>query len=152
MKTLALAETLLNYYKEHEEDFNYDLEELDSWNGYLGDERAEPMEYLDEIYQGTWPTEILMRAYFGHDDDTWHEENGEKVYGEFNPNRDYFYFNAYGNLVSTDYKDYSSFLDEYFVQEIIDNECHLDLSDGAQEIIDSYEDEDERNEEELLCY
>lgn len=149
MKTLAeLAETLLNYYKEHEDDFNHDIEELDSWNGYLGDERAEPMEYLDEFYQGTWPTEILTCAFYGHDDDTWNEENGD--YGEFNPNRDYFYFNAYGNLVSTDYKDYIRFLDEYFVQEIIDNECHLDLSDGAQEIIDSYEDEDERNEEELL--
>ena len=31
MKTLA--ETLLNYYQEHEDDFNHDIEELDSWNG-----------------------------------------------------------------------------------------------------------------------
>ena len=139
MKTLE--EELLSYYQNNEEDFNHDIEELDFWNGYIGDERAEPMEYLDEIYQGTDPTEILRRAYFGHDDDTWHEENGEKVYGEFNPNRDYFYFNGYGNLVSTDYKDYSSFLDEYFVNEIIDNECHLDLSYGVQEIIDNYEEE-----------
>lgn len=146
MKTLA--ETLLNYYKEHEDDFNYDIEELDSWNGYLGDERAEPMEYLDEVYQGTEPTEILRCAFFGYDDAYAKSEQR----APFNPNRDYFYFNGYGNLVSTDYKDYSSFLDEYFVNEIIDNECHLDLSDGAQEIIDNYEEEDERNEEELLCY
>ena len=139
MKTLE--EELLNHYQNNEDDFNHDIEELDSWNGYLGDERAEPMEYLDEVCQGTEPTEILRRAFFGYDDDTWHEENGEKVYGEFNPNRDYFYFNGYGNLVSTDYKDYSSFLDDYFVEEIIDNECHLYLSDGAQTIIDSYEDE-----------
>ena len=147
MNMKTLEEALLSYYQNNEEDFNYDIEELDSWNGYLGDERAEPMEYLDEVLQGTEPTEILNSAFFGYDDDTWHDENGERVRGEFHQNRDYFYFNAYGNLVSTNYKDYSSFLDDYFVKEIIDNECHLDLSDGVQEIIDNYEDEgDDFNE------
>lgn len=70
------------------------------------------MDELDEIYQGKEATEILRRAYFGHDDDCWHEENGERVYGEFNPNRDYFYFNGYGNLVSTNERDYSDYLVE----------------------------------------
>ena len=144
MKTLA--ETLLNYYAKNEEDFNNDIEELDSWNGCLDERRLEPMDELDVIYQGKEATEILRRAYFGHDDDTWHDENGEKVYGEFNPNRDYFYFNGYGNLVSTDERDYSDFLDEDFVQDIIDNECHLDLSDGAQDIIDNYDEEGEDDE------
>lgn len=145
MKTLA--ETLLNYYKEHEEDFNHDIEELDSWNGCLDDRRLEPMETLDEIYQGKDVTKILRRAYFGHDDDTWHEENGEKVYGEFNPNRDYFYFNGYGNLVSTDYKDYSDYLDLDYVQDIVDNYGHLDLSVWAQEIIDNYDEEADEDDE-----
>ena len=144
MKTLE--ETLFNYYQEHEDDFNHDIEELDSWNGILGDRRAEQMDYLDEIYQGKEATEILRRAYFGHDDDSWHEENGERVYGEFNPNRDYFYFNGYGNLVSTDELDYSDFLDEDFVHGIIDNECNLDLSDGAQEIIDNYDEDGDSDE------
>ena len=144
MKTLE--ETLFNYYQEHEDDLNHDIEELDSWNGILGDRRAEQMDYLDEIYQGKEATEILRRAYFGHDDDSWHEENGERVYGEFNPNRDYFYFNGYGNLVSTDELDYSDFLDEDFVQGIINNECHLDLSDGAQEIIDNYDEDGDSDE------
>jgi hypothetical protein len=144
MKTLA--ETLLNYYKEHEDAFNYDIEELDCWNGILGNRRVEQMDELDEFYQGKEATEILRSAYFGHDHDTWYEENGERVYGEFNPNRDYFYFNGYGNLVSTDERDYSDYLDIDYVQDIIDNECHLDLSDGAQEIIDNY-DEDGDNDE-----
>lgn len=74
MKTLE--ETLLNYYQENEDDFNHDIEELDSWNGILGDRRVEPMEELDEIYQSKEATEILRRAYFGHDDDSWHDENG----------------------------------------------------------------------------
>ena len=137
MKTLA--ETLLNHYQNNEEDFNHDIEELDSWNGILGDNRIKDMDFLDEFYQGTEPTEILMRAFYGYDDIYAKSEQR----APFNPNRDYFYFNAYGNLVSTDYKDYSSFLDEYFVNEIIDNECHLDLSDVAQEIIDNYDEDGE---------
>lgn len=144
MKTLA--EKLLNYYQGNDDDFNHDIEELDSYDGYLGDRTCYMMDELDEFYQGTEVTEILMRAFFGHDDDNWHIENGEKVYGEFNPNRDYFYFNGCGNLVSTNYCDYSEFLDEYFVQEIIDNESNLDLSEGAQEIIDSYDEEGEDDE------
>lgn len=63
MKTLA--ETLLNYYQEHEDDFNHDIEELDCWNGILGDGRCMYMDELDEIYQGKEATEILSRAYFG---------------------------------------------------------------------------------------
>ena len=144
MKTLA--ETLLNYYQKNEEDFNHDIEELDSWNGILGGERLTPMDELDELYQGKEVTEILRRAYFGHDDDTWHDENGEKIYGEFNPNRDYFYFNGYGNLVSTDYKDYSDYLDLDYVQDIVDNYGHLDMSVWAQEIIDNYDKDGDSDE------
>ena len=139
MKTLA--ETLLNYYKEHEEDFNHDIEELDSWNGILGDNRIEDMDHLDELYQGEEATEILRRAYYGYDYDSWHDENGERVYGKFNPIRDYFYFNGYGNLVSTDYKDYSDYLKLYYVQDIVDNYGHLDLSVWALEIIDNYDED-----------
>lgn len=135
MKTLE--EALLSYYQNNEDDFNHDIEELDYWNGYLGDERVVDMDFLDDFYQDTEPTEILRRAFYGYDDTYAKSEQR----APFNPNRDYFYFNAYGNLVSTDERDYSSFLDDYSVKEIIDNECHLDLSDGAQEIIDSYEDE-----------
>lgn len=133
MKTLA--ETLFNYYKENEEDFNNDIEEMDNWSGCLGNDRIEPMYMLDEFYQGTEVTEILRRAFFGYDDAYGKSEQSTT----FNPNRDYFYFNGYGNLVSTDERDYSDYLDVDHVQDIIGNECHLFLSDGAQEIIDSYD-------------
>ena len=103
MKTLA--ETLFNYYKEHEDDFSHDLEELDSWNETLEERRETPMDKLDEFYQDEEAAEIL--------NDIWHEENGEIDY-------------------SCDYTYLSS------SQDIIRNECHLDLSDGAREIIDSY--------------
>lgn len=130
MKTLA--ETLLNYYKENEDDFNHDVEEMDDWNGYLEFGRIEPMGELDVIYQNEEATEILRSVFFGHDENSIQSAT-------FNPNRDYFYCDGYGNLVSTDFIDYSDYLDDDCVQQIIDNESHLCLSDGAQEIIDSYD-------------
>lgn len=99
---MSKAETLLNYCKENEKDFNHDIEEMDSWSGCLGDDRIEPMYMLDEIYQNTEATEIPIRAFFGWDEDSWREEDGEIIHGKFNPNREYFYFNGYGNFVSTD--------------------------------------------------
>ena len=147
MENNEMVEKLMQFYKDNPDDFTNDIEELDSWNGCLGDERCTPMDELDEIYQGTEPTEILRRAFFGRDDDGWHYEDGEKVHESFNPNRDYFYYNGYGNLVSTDEKDYSDFLDENFVEDIIENSAHLCLSDGAKEIIDS-QDDDEDDEDE----
>lgn len=134
---MTLQQELLNYYKGNTEAFNIDIEELDSWNGYLGDDKVIPMEELDDL--GVEPLEILRRAFFGYDEPYAKFENRSS----FNPNREYFYFNGYGNLVSTDERDYSDYLDEDFVQVIIDNEPDLSLSDGAQEIIDKYEDQDE---------
>ena len=61
MKTLA--EELMNYYQQNEDDFNNDIEELDSWDGILGDNRMENMDFLDELYQGKDATEILRREY-----------------------------------------------------------------------------------------
>ena len=130
-------EAILKYFEENEEQFNETIEELDAWNGYLGDDRMYEMYMLDEFYQGTAPTELLNRTFYGYDADTSDRENGR--YGEFNPNREYFYYNGYGNLVSTDYKDYSDRLDEYFVEQVIDNECNLDLPEDVQAIIDEIE-------------
>lgn len=132
---MELVEKLLAYYKENEEDFVNDIEELDNWNGCLYEDRVISMNEIDVFFQNTDTLEILRRAFYGYDDDF--STSSQKA--AFNPNRDYFYFNAYGNLVSTDEVDYSEYLDEYFIQEIIDNRCHLSLSEGSQEIIDDYE-------------
>ena len=138
---MTLADKLLAYYEENSKDFLDDIEELNNWSGYLGDDKVIPMEELDEFYQGAEPLELLRRAFFGYDEPY---EKCKQHY-PFNPNRNYFYFNSYGNLVSTDEVDYSDYLDEDFVQEIIDSEADLSLSKGAREIIDNdnYETEDD---------
>lgn len=118
---------IIAYFEENEEIFNQCIEELDAYNGYLNDNRYYEMEMLNEFYQGSEPIELLQRAYYGRDDDTWHiDSSGNKIYGEFNPHRDYFYYNGYGNLVSSDYKDYRAHLDEYAIESMLDNICYID--------------------------
>ena len=134
---MTLVEELMNYYKENTEDFNNDIEQLDGWTGYLYDDKIYPMEDLNEFFEGVEPEEVLRRAFYGYDEPV----NKDDQRQPFNPNREYFYFNGYGNLVSTDKVDYIDYLDDNFVQEIIDNRYNLSLSSGAEEIIYDYEDE-----------
>lgn len=136
---MELVEKLMNYYRENPEDFNDDIEELHNWNGCLYDDKVYPMDELNEIFSEDEPEEVLRRAFYGYDEPIYKDEERRP----FNPNRNYFYFNGYGNLVSIDKKDYSSYLDNDFIQGIIDNRYNLTLSDGAEEIIDDYEIENE---------
>lgn len=142
---------IIAYFEENEDTFNECIEELDAYNGYLGDDRYCSMDELNELYSGVDPIEILQRAYFGRDNDTWHtDESGDKIYGEFNPNREYFTFNGYGNLVSSDYKDYSNKLDEYFVEELLENRSYIDAIDCNEELstlFDELENENENGED-----
>ena len=126
-------EKIIAYFENDEKLFNSCMEELDSYNGYLGDDRYYEMETLNDLYYGAEPLEILRRAYFGRDDDTWTTDSrGDRTYGEFNPNRDYFYYNGYGNLVSSDYKDYTGHLDKYAIKAMSENRAYIDSinSDG----------------------
>lgn len=117
------------------------MEALDNWNGYLQDDRYYEMEMLDEFYHDADPTEILNRAYFGYSEE-YTDKQGRHT-EPFNPNADYFRYNGYGNLVSTNYKDYSGNLDNYFIQELFDNYSNLDLPEEVTEIIDEYLTEEE---------
>ena len=141
---------IIEFFNENEDIFNSCIEELDSYNGYLGDDRYYSMDELDEFYNGTEPLEILRRAYYGRDDDTYTtDSNGNRTYGEFNPNRDYFYYNGYGNLVSSDYKDYSHKLDEYAIEEMSENRQYIDSIDGDDDLaalFDELEQEDENDD------
>ena len=126
---------IIAYFENDENLFNSCMEELDSYNGYLCDDRYYDMELLNEFYSDTEPLEILRRAYFGRDDDTWTTDSrGDRVYGEFNPNRDYFYYNGYGNLVSSDYKDYSHHLDQYAIEAMSENRSYIDSINDDDEL------------------
>lgn len=130
-------ELLMELLENDEQLFNSTIEELDNYNGYLGDDRYYEMDMLPELLGGLSAIDLLNRAYFGRDDENWHTDaHGEKIYDSFNPNREYFYFNGYGNLVSANYKDYSAFLDNYFIDAIIENQNYLYLGDEIKNILE----------------
>ena len=133
--TEEITADIIEYFKNNEDVFNDCMEELDSYNGYLGDDRYYPMDELDELYNGTEPSEILFRAFFGYDEETYTtDRDGNKTYGAFNPNRDYFRYNGYGNLVSADYKDYTGQLDNYAVESMSENRDYIDAIDDNEEL------------------
>lgn len=141
-------EKIIEYFESNEEIFNQCIEELDNYNGCLNDNRYYEMELLNEFYHGTEPLEILRRAYYGRDDDTWTTDaSGNKTYGEFNPNRDYFYYNGYGNLVSSDYKDYSAHLDSYLIEKMNENRADIYTIDDTPELSALFDElEEDENE------
>lgn len=135
-KIEELKDNIYDYFKENEDEFVTAIEALDSYCGYLGDDRVEYMDAINEFYSGTEPLEVLYRAFYGHDGDNWStDEHGDIHYAEFNPNREYFYFNGYGNFVSTDYKDYSDHLDNYFIDKVID-EFHNIRADLPSDVVE----------------
>lgn len=126
---------IIAYFENNENIFNDCMEELDSYNGYLNDDRYFSMDELDELYNGTEPSELLRRAFFGYDEETYTTDgSGNKIYGAFNPNRDYSRYNGYGNLVSSDYKDYSAYLDLYAIEAMNENRNYIDSIDNDEEL------------------
>ena len=126
---------IIAYFEENGDIFADCIEELNSYNGYLGDDRYYSMDELDEFYNGVKPSEILSRAFYGYDSETYTTDGcGNREYGAFNPNRDYFTYNGYGNLVSADYKDYSAHLDRYAVEAMTENRSYIDTIDREDEL------------------
>lgn len=140
---------IIEYFENNEDIFNDCMEELDSYNGYLGDDRYFSMDELDELYNGTEPSELLRRAFFGYDEETYTtDRDGNKTYGAFNPNREYFRYNGYGNLVSADYKDYSGQLDKYAIEAMDENRSYIDSIDNDEELTALFDELEAAAEEE----
>lgn len=144
MKNTRTAEKITNeiiaYFEEHEDTYNAATEELDAYNGYLEDDRYYGMDVLDEFYRDTEPSEILRRAFYGYDEETWTTDaSGNREYGAFNPNREYFRYNGYGNLVSADYKDYSGLLDHYIIESMLENRNYISTIDDEPELSELFD-------------
>lgn len=126
---------IISYFEDNNDIFTACIEELDSYDGYLNDDRYYNMEDLPELFGNDDPMNLLYRAYYGHDADNWHTDaHGQKEYGQFNPNRDYFTLNGYGNFVSTDWKDYTAHLDRYAVEAMQENRAYIDSIESDDEL------------------
>jgi hypothetical protein len=146
MRKNEIIQKIITYFEENEDIFNDCIEELDSYNGYLNDGRYYYMEELNDLFSGSDPIELLNRAYFGRDEETWTTDAyGNKTYGAFNPNREYFYFNGYGNLVSADYKDYSAYLDDYLINAMSDNRTWIDSIENDDDLAALFDELEEEN-------
>jgi hypothetical protein len=124
-----IRQELKDLFEEDNALFNETIEELDSYNGYLGDDRYYFMEDLtDYIDTSDLWSSLIYRMFYGRDDDCYiTNSQGEKEYSQFNPNREYYYYDGYGNLVSSDDKDYSNYLDDYFIDDLLENRSYLSL-------------------------
>lgn len=140
MERERVVEKIVEYFKENESVFNDCIEELDSYNSYLGDDRYYYMDELDELYSDVEPSEVLARAFYGYDAESWTTDaHGNRTHEAFNPNREYFTFNGYGNLVSADYKDYSAYLDEFAVEEMANNRRWIDTIESYAELSELFD-------------
>ena len=83
------------------------------------------MDDFEDLVSGWKPLELAQRIF----------------YGDFNPNHGYFYFNGYGNLVSTDYPADLIDISE-IVSYIIDNDDEL-CDDEIREMLDEYNESEE---------
>lgn len=144
-----IRQELKDLFEEDNALFNETIEELDSYNGYLGDDRYYFMENLtDNIDTSDLWNSLIYRMFYGRDDDCYiTNSQGEKEYSQFNPNREYYYYNAYGNLVSSNDKDYSVYLDNYFIDELLNNYDFLNLDADVEALLDELENAEQEEED-----
>lgn len=111
-------------------DFDELVEEYGS--EYLRENRSDDAYYdmsmIDEMFEGKSNTYVLQRAYFGG------AYGWKNEHVPFDPNADYFAFDGYGNLLSIDEIDLSS-----YVKENIDESDFMDWYENQGYIEDDEE-------------
>lgn len=81
------------------------LQHMNSYDGCFEESTYYDMDEFDEFLSNHTPMEIAQMIFYG---------------GEFNPNDEYFYFNAYGNLESANWGDVVAEAED-LINDIIDH-------------------------------
>jgi hypothetical protein len=110
-------------------------DELDSWNGFLGDDRCYNMCDIDDLLYGKKPSEII-----------------DMITKDFDSSCEWFYFSIYGLESCDDKADF--YLDchshEEILDEYLDNYSHCNLSNTdlgeLADIYDGYNEDDMEDE------
>lgn len=90
MTTMTREQAIHNYVEKLiGDDLAILLQHINAYDGNFDDCVYYDMDSFDEFLDGYTPMEIAQMMWFG----------------EFNPNDEYFRFNAYGNLESADWRD-----------------------------------------------
>lgn len=92
MKTRMTREEAIRNYVEHliGDDLAYLLQHMNAYDGCFDEAIYYDMDEFDELMSNYSPMQITQMIFFG---------------GDFNPNDEYFRFNAYGNLESVNWGD-----------------------------------------------
>ncbi|MDD6560922.1 MAG: hypothetical protein PUF17_08125 [Lactimicrobium massiliense] len=126
---------LRNFYTNNKRAWADDIELLNARTMCLGRGFRWNMDLFDTVMGDRLPSKIVVMIADGYD-------NVSCKRG-FNPRRRYFFFDSCGNLVSTDTRDYKSFLNDgnlwdLAVLAVWSRRFHKELSEGAKKIIDNY--------------
>ena len=100
-------------------------EELDNWNGFLGDCRCELMDMIDEFFSK--PSDLLDRM------------------DDFDKDDEYFYFDTWGVTTTSDKYDvyHDNFDEDEVIDALIENYNHVDIRNQTlKELLDIVIDED----------
>lgn len=90
MTTMPREQAISNYVEQlNGDDLTYLLQHMNAYDGCFEEATYYDMDEFDEFLSGHTPMEIARMIF----------------YGDFNPNNEYFRFNAYGNLESADWHD-----------------------------------------------
>lgn len=91
MKTMTREQAIHNYVEQlNGDDLTYLLQHMNGYDGCFEDCVYYDMDEFDEFMSNCTPMEIAQRIFYG---------------GGFNPNDEYFRFDAYGNLESAEWHD-----------------------------------------------
>ena len=130
---------MTDYWKAHNDSFSRVCEDLDSYDGFLDDNRVYPMDELDYILGDKEPSEVLQMV------DT----------PNFDYSDDYFYYNVYG-IRSTNEKDYSNYVNysEVFEKLIDDYSKIFNYHYGRAyyELFNDIDNIDSQDEDEIQDY
>lgn len=89
------------------------VQEINAYNGSMEDLELYEMDMFDEIMESFEPMDIALKT----------------LYGNFNPNDDYFRFDGYANLESLSELDVENELLDY-ENEIIDEHTRIEEEGG----------------------
>ena len=100
-----IEKKMTDYWESHNDSFSRVCEELDSYDGFLDDNRCYPMDELDDYLCDTKPSDIVRM-----------------IDNDFNYADNYFYYDGCGRLCSTDEKNYYDCVDYSDVFEKLIND------------------------------
>lgn len=126
MEAIDKCSRILNHFSENQDDFMRCLEDLNNYNGYLGDDEWIPMEEFDSFISHFEPMEIASCVY----------------YGNFSPRDRYWRFDVYGNLESSFFIDYDDYFNRAVIEDMIGYRDYIDYLDTNEKLHELFYEEE----------